>query len=47
MSIAHQHYLTENRSDTVLNYTARNNIEYVHTYANEGKSDLNIRGLER
>ena len=46
MSTEHQQYSTENQSDKILDYAARNNIEIVRTYADEGKSGLNIGGRE-
>jgi DNA invertase Pin-like site-specific DNA recombinase len=44
MSTEHQQYSTENQADKIREYAARNNIEIVHTYADEGKSGLNIGG---
>jgi DNA invertase Pin-like site-specific DNA recombinase len=46
MSTEHQQYSTENQSDKILDYAARHNIEIVRTYADEGKSGLNIGGRE-
>lgn len=46
MSTEHQQYSTDNQSDKILDYAARNNIEIVRTYADEGKSGLNIGGRE-
>ena len=46
MSTEHQQYSTENQSDKILEYAARHDIEIVRTYADEGKSGLNIGGRE-
>ncbi|MCE2918522.1 MAG: recombinase family protein [Roseomonas sp.] len=46
MSTEHQQYSTENQSDKIKEYAARNDIEIVRTYADEGKSGLNIGGRE-
>jgi len=46
MSTEHQQYSTENQFDKILDYAARNNIDIVKTYADEGKSGLNIDGRE-
>ena len=46
MSTEHQPYSTENQSDKTLDYAARNNIDIVKTYVDEGKSGLNIDGRE-
>ena len=46
MSTEHQQYLTENQSDKILEYAARHEIEIVRTYADEGKSGLNIGGRD-
>lgn len=44
MSTEHQQYSTENQADRFREYAERNNIEIVTTYADEGKSGLNIGG---
>jgi DNA invertase Pin-like site-specific DNA recombinase len=44
MSTEHQQYSTENQSDKNREYAARRNIQIVRTYADEGKSGLNIDG---
>ena len=44
MSTEHQQYSTENQGDKIREYAARRNIEIVRTYADEGKSGLNIGG---
>jgi len=44
MSTEHQQYSTENQADRILEYARHNRIEIVRTYADEGKSGLNIGG---
>ena len=46
MSTEHQQYSTENQADKILEYAVRHRIEIVRTYADEGKSGLNIGGRE-
>jgi DNA invertase Pin-like site-specific DNA recombinase len=46
MSTEHQQYSTENQADRIQDYAARHGIEIVRTYADEGKSGLNIGGRE-
>ena len=46
MSTEHQQYSTENQGDKILEYAARHEIEIVRTYADEGKSGLNIGGRD-
>ena len=46
MSTEHQQYSTENQADRIRDYAKHNNIEIVRTYADEGKSGLNIGGRE-
>ncbi len=46
MSTEHQQYSTENQADRLRDYAERNGIEIVRTYADEGKSGLNIGGRE-
>jgi DNA invertase Pin-like site-specific DNA recombinase len=44
MSTEHQRYSTENQSDVIRQYAARRDIEIVRTYADEGKSGLQLKG---
>ena len=44
MSTEHQQYSTENQADKIREYAAQRGIEIVRTYADEGKSGLNIGG---
>lgn len=44
MSTEHQRYSTENQADAIRGYAARRNYAIVRTYADEGKSGLNIDG---
>ena len=44
MSTEHQQYSTENQSDKIREYAAYRGIEIVRTYADSGKSGLNIGG---
>lgn len=46
MSTEHQQYSTENQADRIRDYAAHNNMEIVSTYADEGKSGLNIGGRD-
>ena len=46
MSTEHQQYSTSNQMDVIKEYAAKNNMEIVHTYSDEGKSGLNIKGRE-
>ena len=46
MSTEHQQYSTENQADRIRDYAKHNNIDIVRTYADEGKSGLNIGGRE-
>jgi len=46
MSTEHQQYSTENQADRIKEYAERHGIDIVHTYADEGKSGLNIGGRE-
>ena len=46
MSTEHQQYSTENQADKIRDYADRNDIEIIKTYADEGKSGLNIGGRE-
>lgn len=44
MSTDHQKYSTENQADAIAGYAARRNFEIVRSYADEGRSGLNIAG---
>ncbi len=44
MSTEHQQYSTENQSDKIREYANRRGIRIVRTYADEGRSGLNIGG---
>jgi DNA invertase Pin-like site-specific DNA recombinase len=44
MSTEHQQYSTENQAAKIREYAAQRNIEIVKTYADAGKSGLNIGG---
>ena len=44
MSTEHQQYSTDNQSEAILGYAATRGFEIVATYADEGKSGLNIGG---
>jgi DNA invertase Pin-like site-specific DNA recombinase len=46
MSTDHQKYSTENQADIIAAYAARRGFEIVRTYADEGRSGLNIAGRE-
>ena len=46
MSTDHQKYSTENQSEAMQLYAARRGIEIVRTYADEGKSGLNLEGRD-
>ena len=46
MSTEHQQYSTENQGDKIKEYAERHGFEIVRTYADEGKSGLNIGGRE-
>jgi DNA invertase Pin-like site-specific DNA recombinase len=46
MSTDHQRYSTENQSDAIAAYAALHGMEIVASYADEGKSGLNIGGRE-
>ena len=46
MSTEHQQYSTENQADVVRDYAAKRDREIVRTYADAGKSGLNIQGRE-
>ena len=44
MSTEHQQYSTENQADIVREYAEKRGFEIVETYADEGKSGLNLAG---
>ena len=44
MSTDHQRYSTENQADAIQEYADAHGMEIVRTYADEGKSGLNIAG---
>jgi DNA invertase Pin-like site-specific DNA recombinase len=44
MSTEHQRYSTENQADVIARYAVRHGLEIVRTYADEGKSGLNLEG---
>jgi DNA invertase Pin-like site-specific DNA recombinase len=44
MSTEHQQYSTENQADKIREYARAQGIEIVRTYADDGKSGLNIGG---
>jgi DNA invertase Pin-like site-specific DNA recombinase len=44
MSTDHQRYSTENQAEAIQQYADAHGMEIVHTYADEGKSGLNIGG---
>lgn len=44
MSTEHQKYSTENQSEAISAYAAKRGYEIVRTYADEGKSGLNLEG---
>ena len=46
MSTDHQRYSTANQQDEIAAYAARHGIEVVRTYADQGKSGLDIGGRE-
>ncbi|MEH3117238.1 MAG: recombinase family protein [Methylorubrum populi] len=46
MSTDHQRYSTENQADAISEYAARRGFDIVRTYADEGRSGLNIAGRE-
>jgi len=46
MSTEHQKYSTENQAEIIERYAAARGIEIVRTYADEGKSGLNLDGRD-
>jgi DNA invertase Pin-like site-specific DNA recombinase len=47
MSTEHQQYSTANQEDAIKEYAERRGYEIVCTYADEGKSGLNVAGREK
>ena len=46
MSTEHQQYSTSNQGDVICEYAERRGYAIVRTYADEGKSGLNVAGRE-
>jgi DNA invertase Pin-like site-specific DNA recombinase len=46
MSTDHQKYSTENQAEAIAEYAVRHGMEIVRTYADEGRSGLNIDGRD-
>lgn len=46
MSTEHQQYSTSNQADVIREYAQRRGFEIMRTYADEGKSGLNVAGRE-
>ncbi len=46
MSTEHQQYSTANQDDVIREYARRRGFEIVRTYADEGKSGLNVAGRD-
>ena len=46
MSTEHQQYSTENQSDVIRQYAEANGMNIVQTYADDGKSGLNLDGRD-
>jgi len=46
MSTDHQRYSTENQADAIATYAQRRGLQIVRTFADEGRSGLNIEGRE-
>ena len=46
MSTEHQQYSTDNQSTAIHRYAEQRGYEIVRTYADEGKSGLNIGGRQ-
>jgi len=47
MSTEHQQYSTANQEDAIREYAERRGYEIVRTYADEGKSGLNVAGRQQ
>lgn len=46
MSTDHQRYSTENQADAIAAYAEKHGLQIVRTFADEGRSGLNIEGRE-
>jgi DNA invertase Pin-like site-specific DNA recombinase len=46
MSTEHQQYSTSNQMDRIKEYAAKRGMRILRTYADEGKSGLNVKGRE-
>jgi DNA invertase Pin-like site-specific DNA recombinase len=46
MSTEHQQYSTENQAEVIRHYASQRGIEIIRTYADEGKSGLNLEGRD-
>ncbi len=46
MSTDHQRYSTENQADAIADYARRHSLKVVRTFADEGRSGLNIEGRD-
>ena len=46
MSTDHQKYSTENQAEAIAAYAERHALRVVRTYADEGRSGLNIEGRD-
>lgn len=46
MSTDQQRYSTENQAEAIRDYAARRGMQIVRTYADEGKSGLQIKGRD-
>lgn len=46
MSTDHQKYSTDNQMDAIRDYAAQNGIEIIRTYADEGKSGMQVKGRD-
>lgn len=46
MSTDHQRYSTENQADAIADYAKRHGLQIVRTFADEGRSGLNIEGRD-
>ncbi len=46
MSTEHQQYSTENQSTVIHRYAAAQGMEIIRTYADDGKSGLNLAGRD-
>jgi len=44
MSTEHQQYSTDNQSDAIREFASKHGMEIIRTYADEGKSGLNLEG---